>query len=182
VLTEIVPGNDMTVPERPFAAVCHSLSMGAAEVWPTAKLREAVRASLMPPGILPPLITENGAILLSGEAETKALCHAVNALTASPVFFLHAKPAALGNVEKPHRYLSGSPFRLGALQLSATGRVPGLDAIFAALPGQATVALDASNHFSISIPAGIGPLDWSEWTSLREIGFEWTSSELTKRR
>jgi hypothetical protein len=85
-------------------------------------------------------------------------------------------------VEKPRGYLSGSPFRLGSLQGSAAGRLPGLDTIFAAVPNHATAAVDARNHFLIPIPAGIGPLDWSEWSSLRDIGFEWTSSELARRR
>ncbi len=177
-LADNVPLGDIAMSERPFAAVSWSLSTGTAEVRSTGLLREAVRANLTPPGILPAVIAADGAILLSGEAEVAALLDATRTLSASPVFFLRAKPSA-PDASKETRGFQRGPFRFAPFQAQSSAPIR-LDAILAAA-GSQVGAVDGDNHFAIPIPAGIGPLDWSEWATLRDLGFEWTLAELAKQ-
>ncbi len=157
-LADIVPGGDIAMSERPFAAVSWSMASRAAEVRSTGSLRDAVRANLTPPGILPAFIADDGAVLLSGEGETAALLDATRRLSASPVFFLHAKPTA-PETEKPHGYFQRASSRLMPLQGQFIDRRTRLDAILA-VAGSRAEAIDGDNtlrdpHSRGHWPAGL---------------------------
>jgi NTE family protein len=162
---------------RPFAAVMRSLSDGAPIIHREGWLYGAVRASIAPAGILPPLIADGGIILVSGENETDALLKAAAGLPGSPPRFLHACPPPLGASEMTYRSLTGAGrFRL--TEPSIDRRVRLETVLGASAPGDASAA--APQSFAIPVPEGITPMDWPEWERLRDAAYQWALKELAQ--
>ncbi|MGO9983059.1 MAG: cyclic nucleotide-binding domain-containing protein [Rhodomicrobium sp.] len=177
-LVGALQGLEIPAAGRPFAAISHSLSTGAAEVHREGRLHGAVRAGLAPPGILPPLILEAGDILVSGEIETGALVSAARGLTSSPVTLLQANPPPLGASSMSYRSLTGSSlFRLTQSSIDKRVRLETVLGAGGAGPGET----GALRTFAIPIPEGIGPMDWPQWAMLRDAAYEWASKELGAR-
>ena len=160
---------------RPFAAVSRSHSEGAPQVHVEGRLHGAVRAGIAPHGILPPLILDGGEILLSGENETQALLAAAKSLSASPVTFLHAKPAPAGRTPMTYRSLTG--FSLFRLTQTPPDKRVRLEGVLGAGGGPSDAG-QAARVFAVPLPEGIAPLDWPEWMRLRDKAYEWTAREL----
>lgn len=159
---------------RPFAAVSRSLSAGTPEVHRAGRLNGAVRAGIMPPGILPPLILEGGDILVSGENETGALSAAAKSLSASPLSFIHTEPPPLGTSPMSYRNLTGSA--LFRLTHTIDKRVR-LETVLSSGTHNPRCAAGARS-FVIPIPEGISPADWPQWVSLRDTGYAWVAKEI----
>lgn len=181
-LLSALPNYDIATAERCFAVVSHSLSTGRPEIHREGRLQAAVRAGLLPQGLLPPIILEDGTILVSGEHEIEALLSALSAISASPVSLLMAKAPALGLSATPYRHLSeGGSFRLTPFQSqTALDRRVRLDTVLGALPSIPYASRERVQCFAIPIPDGILPTDWSEWSTLRDLAFEWVSDELER--
>lgn len=177
-LVGALQGLEFGTASRQLAAVSRSLSAGRPEIHRTGRLNGAVRAGIVPPGILPPLILDSGDILVSGEAEAEALLAAAKSLSASPVSFFQAETPPLGGSPMSYRSLTGSA--LFRLTHTVDKRVR-LDTILAACSGSSRCA-SGCEHFAIPIPAGIMPMDWPQWTLLRGAAYEWASKELEARK
>ncbi|MBI4725077.1 MAG: hypothetical protein HY765_08895, partial [Rhodomicrobium sp.] len=167
-LVSALQGLAITPASRPFAAISFSVSEDRAELHPEGRLHGAVRAGIAPPGILPPLILDSGAILVSGENESEALFTAARALTPSPIVFLYPKAPPIGNSAMSYRELSGAlPFRLTPFPSpKAIDRRVRLETVLAAAGGR--LKCDT--------------VDWPEWTVLRDAAYEWTIKELESRK
>jgi NTE family protein len=160
---------------RPFAAVTRSLSDGAPMIHREGRLHGAVRAGIAPAGILPPLITDGGIILVSGEDETDALLKAAASLSASPLSFLHAGLPPLGVSAMTYRSLTGATrFRL--TEPSIDRRVRLETVLGAGAPRDVSAA--GSRSYAIPIPEGITPMDWPDWERLRDAAYQWAVAEL----
>lgn len=167
----------------PFVAVSRSLSAAGPELHRTGRLRGAIRANLAPPGILPPLVIENGAILASGEGETAALLGAVQALTPSPIIYLHAKGPSLGTSSMSYRDLAQTGlFRLTPFHLASPvdWRLR-LETVLATLGEVSPPPTGEKYSFEIPIPESVMPLDWDEWAALQDAAYEWTLAELRRK-
>jgi NTE family protein len=176
-LAGALKGLDTGAACRPFAAVMRSLSDGAPIVHREGLLHSAVRASIAPAGILPPLIADGGLILVSGENETDALLNAAAGLSLSPLSFLQACPPPLGASEMTNRGLTGAGrFRL--TEPSIDRRVRLETVLGASTPSNASRA--APRSFAIPIPEGITPMDWPDWERLRDAAYQWALKKLTK--
>ena len=172
-LVGALQGLEFPTASRPFAAVSRSLSAGAPEIHRTGRLNGAVRAGIVPPGILPPLILEGGDILVSGEHEIEALSAAARRLSASPLSFLHTEPPPLGTSPMSYRNLTGSAlFRL-TQTVDKRVRLETVLSIGANAPRFAA----GPRTFAIPIPEGIMPSDWQQWIVLRDAAYEWASKE-----
>ncbi len=172
----------ISISPRPFAAISHSLSEGRAEVHREGRLHGAVRAGLAPAGILPPLILDSGAILVSGEFETEALQAAAGTLTPSPALFIHTKAQPPGYTAMTYRELSAAlSYRLTPFQsLKAIDKNVRIETILGS-PSWHNISHKAdAGSFLIPIPAGISSMDWPEWANLREVGYAWTLNMLEK--
>jgi NTE family protein len=182
-LASALAGCEIATAERCFAAVSHSLSTGEPELHMDGRLQLAVRAGLAPSGILPPLILDDGTILISGEHEIEALLAALKTLSASPVSFLFPNVAPLGPSATRYRHLSeGGAFRLTPFQSqTALDRRVRLETVLGALGGGARPPTMNVRSYAIPIPEGILPMDWTEWATLRDSAFEWTLAELERR-
>ena len=71
---------------------------------------------LTPPGVLPPFISDDNDILVSGENEVEALVAVAGKLSASPLVFLYPSVPALGSSHMSYRQLAGPSFRLTPFQ------------------------------------------------------------------
>jgi NTE family protein len=177
-LVGALKGLEIPAASRPFAAVSRSLSAGGPQVHREGRLHGAVRAGIAPPGILPSLILEGGDILVSGENETGGLLAAAEGLSASPVFFLHAKAPPLGASPMSYRSLTGaSLFRL--TQTPPDKRVR-LETVLGAAAATDTAA-GGLRSFAIPVAEGIMPMDWPQWATLRDAAYDWVSRELETR-
>lgn len=186
LLTSALPPQDIGLCTRPFAAVSLSLSENAAKVHRSGLLHGAVRAGLAPPGILPPLISEKGDILVSGEGEIEAVIGTAKHLCASPLVFLYPGVPAPGPSEMSYRQLAGGPsFRLTPFQFLATlDKRLRLETVLGSRSGPGLRQLPAFSgveSFAIPIPEGVSPMDWAAWERLRDGAFEWTSAEIEAR-
>ncbi len=177
-LVGALQGLEVPTAGRPFAAVSRSLSAGAPEIHRTGRLNGAVRAGIMPPGILPPLILESGDILVSGENETEALSAAARSLSASPLSFIWTEAPPVGTTPMSYRNLTGST--LFRLTQTIDKRVR-LETVLSLGAGSPRCA-PGPRSFAIPIPEGISPADWPQWVSLRDAGYEWASKELETRK
>jgi NTE family protein len=176
-LAGALKGHEIGAAFRPFATVTRSLSDGAAAIHREGWLHGPVRAGIAPAGILPPLISEGGTILVSGENETDALLEAAAGLSASPVSFLHVCPPPLGASEMTYRSLTGtSRFRLTEPAIDRRVRLETV--LGAAAPRDASAAIPRS--FAIPIPEGITPMDWPDWEKLRDAAYQWALKEVAK--
>ncbi len=175
---------DIGLAARPFAAVCRSLSKGAAETQRRGRLLGAVRAGLAPLGVLPPFVTEDGDILAGGEEEIEALIAASDRLSACPPILLYPKTPLLGASGTPYRQLAGGgSFLMAAFQGALDKRVR-LETILGA-PRKDFGAIAArlgALPLGIPIAEGVGPTDWAEWARLRDDAFDWTASEIEARQ
>ncbi len=177
-LVGALQGLEFSTASRPFAAVSRSLSEAAPEVHRTGRLNGAVRAGIMPPGILPPLILEGGDILVSGEHEIEALSAAARSLSASPLSFIRTEPPPLGASPMSYRNLTGSTlFRL-TQTIDKRVRLETVLGLGANSPRHAPGA----PAFAIPIPEGIMPADWPQWVLLRDTAYEWASKEFETRK
>ncbi len=181
-LASALAGCEIATAERCFAAVSHSLSTGEPELHREGRLQRAIRAGLAPSGILPPLILDDGTILISGEHEIEALLAALKTLSASPVSFIYPNVPPLGASVTPYRHLSeGGAFRLTPFQSqSALDRRVRLETVLGTLGGRAHPLTKNVRFYAVPIPEGIMPMDWAEWASLRDLAVEWTSAELER--
>jgi NTE family protein len=184
-LASALPGCNIGFAGRPFAALSLSLSTDAAHVHREGRIQNAIRPGLAPPGMLAPVILEDGGILVSGEGEAEALIETARQLSASPLLFLYPNAPALGASEMSYRQLAGGSFRLTPFQSQgAADKRVRLEAVLGALnrlslsPSPKHAGLQS---FAIPIPEGIGPMDWSEWARLRDGAFEWASAEIEAR-
>ncbi len=177
-LVGALQGLEVRTASRPFAAVSRSLSEGTPEVHRVGRLNGAVRAGIMPPGILPPLILEGGDILVSGENETEALSAAAKSLSASPLSIIRTEPPPLGISPMSYRNLTGSTlFRL-THTIDKRVRLETVLSLGTNNPRSA----NGPRSFAIPIPEGIMPADWPQWVSLRDIGYEWALMEFETRK
>lgn len=184
MLAQALPDTNIGLAARPFIAVSLSLSDGAPKLHRDGRLTSAVRAGLTAAGVLPPFISEENEILVSGESEVEAVVEAARTLSPSPVFLLHPAPVPLGASAMSYRQLAGPSFRLTPFQAQATPEKRlRLENVLAAVASRPPAALPrtALQTFAIPIPADIGPLDWPEWDRLRDAAFEWTSAEIVTR-
>jgi len=173
-LVGALQGLEVPTAIRPFAAVSRSLSAGKPEVHRSGRLHGAVRAGIAPPGILPPLILDGGDILVSGECEIEALAAAAKGLTASPITLILADPPAIGNSPMSYRNLTGST--LFRLTQTVDKRVR-LDTVLS-LGANSRPCASGERSFAIPIPEGIMPMDWPQWSKLRDAAYEWALKEL----
>ncbi|MFZ1108393.1 MAG: cyclic nucleotide-binding and patatin-like phospholipase domain-containing protein [Rhodomicrobium sp.] len=184
-LSDALPAREIALAARPFAAVSLSLSRNAAETQSRGRLQGAVRAGLAPRGLLPPLVTEEGDILVSGETEIEALIEAAARLSPSPVLLLYADAPALGASEMSYRQLTGATFWLTPFSQTSPVKRLRLETVLAAPCGRnpADIAERMGAHgFGVPIPEGVSPMDWAEWAALRDHAFEWASAEIEARR
>jgi NTE family protein len=186
LLASALPPCDIGLAGRPFAAVSVSLSENAAKAHRNGPLHGAVRAGLAPPGILPPLILEDGDILVSGESEIEAIVDAARHLSASQLVLLYPDVPAPGPSGMSYRQLAGGPsFRLTPFQSQATpDKRVRLETVLGSLSRTSLrrlPALPGVQSFAIPIPEGVSPMDWADWESLRDEAFEWTSAEIEAR-
>ncbi len=184
MLALALPECDIALTARAFTAVSLSLSKNAPRSHCEGRLHGAVRAGLTPPGILPPLIADDGDILVSGAHEIEALIAAAGKLSASPLMFLSPIAPPLGAAGMSYRQLAGPSFRLTPFQGPSTPEKRlRLETVLGAVSRQppSTLPLLASQCFAIPIPEGVGPMDWEEWERLRDAAFEWTSAEIEAR-
>jgi NTE family protein len=186
VLASALPGWNIGLAGRPFAAVSLSLSKSAANVQREGRVHGAVRVGLTPPGMLAPVISEDGDILVSGENEIEALIGASMQLSASPLLLLHPSAPPPGASGMSYRQLAGgSSFRLTPFSPAAPDKRVRLESVLGASCGKSFSALPQSlgaQSFAIPIPEGVSPMDWAEWARLRDSAFEWTSAEIEARR
>ena len=181
MLALALPECNIGLTERPFIAVSLSLSENAPRFHREGRLHSAVRAGLAPPGVLPPFISDDNDILVSGENEVEALVAAAGKLSASPLVFLYPSVPGLGSSHMSYRQLAGPSFRLAPFQgLFAPEKRVRLETVLAAVSSKTPSNLPAaaSQCFAIPIPEGISPMDWAEWGRLRDIAFEWTTAEI----
>ena len=181
MLALALPECNIGLTERPFIAVSLSLSENAPRFHREGRLHSAVRAGLTPPGVLPPFISDDNDILVSGENEVEALVAAAGKLSASPLVFLYPSVPALGSSHMSYRQLAGPSFRLAPFQgLFAPEKRLRLETVLGAVSSKTPSNLPAaaSQCFAIPIPEGISPVDWAEWGRLRDTAFEWTTAEI----
>ena len=181
MLALALPECNIGLTERPFIAVSLSLSENAPRLHRAGRLHSAVRAGLTPPGMLPPFISDDSDILVSGENEVEALVAAAGKLSACPVVFLYPSAPALGPSHMTYRQLAGPSFRLAPFQgLFAPEKRVRLETVLGAVSSKSPLNLPAaaSRCFAIPIPEGISPMDWAEWGRLRDTAFEWTTAEI----
>jgi CRP-like cAMP-binding protein len=177
-LVGALQGLEFGTASRPLAAVSRSLSAGSPEVHSAGRLNGAVRAGIVPPGILPPLILDGGDILVSGESDTEALLAAAGGLSFSPVSLVYADAPPLGVSPMSYRNLTGSTlFRL----THTVDKRLRLETVLGVRPFHSRPS-GARNSFAIPIPAGIMPMDWPLWQALRDAAYEWASRELEGRK
>ena len=184
MLAQALPECALGLTARPFVAVSLSLSDGAPRLHREGRLTNAIRAGLTPAGVLPPFISGDNDILVSGETEAEAIAAAAAALSSSPVYFLHPAPPSLGPSGMSYKQLAGPSFRLTPFQSPATPEKRlRLETVLGAVSSQAASSLpaEAAQTFSIPIAAGVSPMDWQEWGRLRDAAFEWTSAEIVAR-
>ena len=185
MLALALPECNIGLTTRAFVAVSLSLSKTAPKLHREGRLHNAVRAGLTPPGVLPPFISDDGDILVSGENEVEAIVSAAEKLSASALYFLYPSVPPLGASDMSYRQLAGPSFRLTPFQGPSTPEKrlrleTVLGAVSSKTPSVFAATL-ASQCFAIPIPEGISPLDWEEWVRLRDCAFEWTSSEIEAR-
>jgi NTE family protein len=183
-LSEALPAREIALAARPFAAISLSLSRNAAEAQAKGQLQGAVRAGLAARGLLPPLVTAEGDILASGETEVEALIEAAARLSPSPVLLLYADAPPLGASEMSYRQLTGATFWLTPFSQASPVKRLRLETILSAPRGNPA---DVAKHlgaqcFGVPIPEGVSPMDWAEWSTLRDHAFEWASAEIEARR
>jgi NTE family protein len=184
MLALALPECNIGLTARPFIALSLSLSESAPRLHREGRLHSAVRAGLTPPGVLPPFISDDNAILVSGENEIESLAAAARKLSASPLVFLHPSVPGLGSSGMSYRQLAGPSFRLAPFQGPSTPEKrlraeTVLGAVSSKTPS--TFPAAASQCFAIPIPEGVSPMDWAEWGRLRDTAFEWTSAEIETR-
>ena len=182
LLVEFLPDIDISELDHPLLAVSKSISTGTAEVHKSGRLRGAIRAGLAPAGILPPLILEDGSILVSGENEAEALVRELQASSSLPTVLIVPKGPPAGLSGTPYRDLATGGFsRLTPFQ-SAPQIDPKvrLESILSCGGGAAPPPFGEDYRFTIPIPDGIMPLDWSAWTVLRDAAYDFTASELER--
>ncbi len=171
-------GLEIPTASRLFAAVSYSLSTGSPEMHREGRLHGAVRAGIAPAGILPPLVLDSGAILVSGENETEALIAAARELSNVPITFIRAQLPALGTSPMSYRSLTGvSQFRLPFQSQPAIDKRLRLESVLGAAAGSG-LGIAGLRSFTIPIPDGVMPMDWQEWVRLRDTAYTWTSGEL----
>jgi len=182
LLVEFLPDMDISELDRPMLAVSKSISTGIAEVHKSGRLRGAVRAGLAPAGILPPLVLEDGSILVSGENEAEALVRALQASSSLPTVLIVPKGPPAGLSGTPYRDLAPGGFgRLTPFQSAPQiDRKVRLESILSCGSGAAPPPFGEDYRFTIPIPDGIMPLDWSAWTLLRDAAYDFTASELER--
>jgi NTE family protein len=171
---------DIGMAERPFSAVSLSASSGGPLIHRSGLLRLPVRAGLLPPGLLAPLILSDGTILLSGQDLAADVLSALSQLTDSPAILLQAEQAPFGPSSSPYQALGGGGlFRLASFQSQGAPdpRVR-LEAVLSASWPKPPAGLGPNYSMAIPIPSGIMPLDWEHWQSLRDRAFEWAFSKL----
>lgn len=181
MLALALPECNIGLTARPFIAVSLSLSENAPKLHREGRLHNAVRAGLTPPGVLPPYISDDNDIIVSGENEVEALAAAAGKLSASPLVFLYPSVPALGPSDMSYRQLAGPSFRLTPFQGPSTPEKRlRLETVLGAVSSKTPSSLPAaaSQCFAIPIPYGISPMDWAEWGQLRDTAFEWTSAEI----
>ncbi len=184
MLALALPECDIALTTRPFTAVSLSLSKNEPREHREGRLHSVVRAGLTPPGILPPLIADDGDILISGEREIEALVAAAGKLSPSPLMFLYPKVSPLGASDMSYRQLAGPSFRLTPFQGPSTPEKRlRLETVLGAASSKplSPLPLMAPQCFAIPISEGVSPMDWEEWEQLRDSAFEWTSAEIEAR-
>jgi hypothetical protein len=169
-LVGALQGLEFPTAGRAFAAVSRSISRGMAEVHRSGRLHGAVRAGLVPPGLLPPLILEAGDILISGENESAELLAAARSLTASPVLSIHVEQPPLGPSGMSYRSLTGGALFRAAQNIDKRVRV---DSVLGAGPG-GRAPVHGERAFVLEVPEGVAPMDWAQWAYLRETAYAWT--------
>lgn len=183
-LVAALPDLDIAEYDTPHVAVSSDLSAsGAAFLHRSGKLRALVRTGLTPPGLLPPVITEEGRILVSGAHHGLSLVTALKRLTPSPVLQIETRNAPLGPTTASYRDLSGGAgFRLPGLGGHARhDRRLSLETLLAETACARSHLPDAIPdvmQWLIPMPEGIGPLDWGAWRVLYDIGYEWASARI----
>jgi len=185
LLGSALAGLDIALASRPFTALSLSLSTGEPAILCGGGLHVAVRAGLLPPGLLPPLITEDGAILVSGECEIEALLEAAERLSSAPPVFLHPAVPGLGPSPMSYRQaVGGSQFRLAPFQ--SPGPIDKrlrIETALGAYPSRGRRSVEgAPLTYAIPVADGINPMDWGEWAELRDAAFDWMSAEIEKTR
>ncbi|ADP69947.1 cyclic nucleotide-binding protein [Rhodomicrobium vannielii ATCC 17100] len=185
VLGSALAGLDIALASRPFAALSLSLSKDAPAVHCGGGLHAAIRAGILPPGLLPPLIPEDGAILVSGECETEALLEAAERLSPAPPVFLHPAVPGLGASPMSYRQaVGGSQFRLAPFQ--SPGPIDKrlrIESVLGAYQSRRRRPVDgAPVAYAVPVAEGISPMDWGEWARLRDAAFDWMSAEIEKTR
>ncbi len=177
-LAQALHGLEIGLAGQPFAAVSRSLTDGAPRVHGEGRLNAAVRAGIVPAGLLPPLILDDGTILVSGEGETDALISAAESLSGLPVWAVSIAPAPLGRSPMSYRSLAGAAqFRLTPPPIDRSVRI---DTVLGAAL-QAGTSVGGPHSFVIPIPEGITPMDWPEWERIRDAAYRWTEAELIAR-
>ena len=181
MLALALPECNIGLTTRAFVAVSLSLSRSAPKLHREGRLHNAVRAGLTPPGVLPPFISDDGDILVSGENEVDAIAAAAGKLSASALYFLHPGVPPLGASDMSYRQLAGPSSRLTPFQGPSTPEKRlRLETVLGAVSSRNlhSVRLPNLNSqcFAIPIAEGVSPLDWGEWVRLRDSAFEWTTS------
>jgi NTE family protein len=184
MLALALPDCNIGLTARPLIALSLSLSNKAPKLHREGRLHNAVRAGLTPPGVLPPFISDDNDILVSGENEVEALVTAAGKLSASAPVFLYPSAAPLGASGMSYRQLAGPSFRLTPFQGPSTPEKRlRVETVLGAASSRTLSNLSAavSQGFAIPIPAGVSPMDWPEWGRLRDSAFEWASAEIETR-
>jgi len=184
MLALALPECNIGLTTRAFAAVSLSLSKNAPKPHREGRLHNAVRAGLTPPGVLPPFISDDGDILVSGENEVESIVAAAGKLSASALYFLYPSVPPLGASDMSYRQLAGPSFRLTPFQGPSTPEKRlRLETVLGAVSSKTLSNLRAavSQCFAIPITEGVSPMDWQEWGQLRDAAFEWTSAEIEAR-
>lgn len=177
------PDVDIANLDMPLLIALTDLSTRSGDLYRTGKLRGLTRSSILPPGILPPLVTSSGKILVSGESRADELVRHLGALNAGPLLVLETQTAPLGPASLGYNDLVAGPiFRLPG-RTAAPPPAPRLsfEAQLCELEARNRAAIPRDRriiHWTIPLPEGITPLDWKSWRLMHDMAYEWTQARL----
>jgi NTE family protein len=175
---------------KPYYAVSANLSDHAVEVHRTGPVWKAIRASAAIPGLLPPLYTEDGRMLVDGSVIANVPIETMHAIKRGPNVVVTFHPPrsqrfAVDYAALPKRseliWRTINPLaRKGLPQAPSAATV--LVRSLMANRGNFERSLEVDDWLLVPpTPAGMGALDWRRHTELMEAAYVYTRAEIEAR-